>query len=65
MSAFSSLAHTAAVRAILNAKAGASIDDCIREGIILSAKERVNVTVVHDTKEYRILFNDLIGVVKG
>lgn len=38
----------------VNARPGADVSDCIEEAIIYAIQQRVNVVLVHNTKEYVI-----------
>ena len=58
------LLHTEKLSILINARGGATFDDCIRDGIALSARERANVTVVHNGKEYRVILNELFNTVQ-
>lgn len=39
---------------VIKALGGSSIDDCIKEAIVLSAMQRADVVLVHNEKEYII-----------
>lgn len=58
------LQHTTQISTVIQAKAGAQIDNCIREAILISVKEHVNVTLFHNEKEYKVVFNDVLATVK-
>lgn len=58
------LLHTQQLSIVLQARAGAQIDECIREAIALCARECVNVTLVHNEREYKVTFNELLATVQ-
>lgn len=58
------LLHTQQLSIVIRAKAGAQVNECICEAIALSARECVNVTLVHNEKEYKVVFNELLATVQ-
>jgi hypothetical protein len=48
----------------ISAQPGATIGDCMREAIWLACQEWINVTLVHNGREYLVLCNDLLGCVR-
>ena len=48
----------------IKAIGGASLSDCIREAIVVSAQQVCDVILVHNDKEYMVRWNELNKAVK-
>lgn len=49
----------------LDATSGAKISDCLEEGLIMCIKQRINITVVHNSNHYRIIHQDIYDSIKS
>ena len=58
------LLRTQQLSTTVQALPGTQIDQCIREAIALCSHEGVNVTLLHNEREYKIMFNDLLAAVQ-
>lgn len=56
--------HTQQLSIVVEARPGAQLDQCIREALALCAYECVNVTLVHNGREHKVAFNDLLAAVQ-
>ena len=58
------LLHTQQLSTVIQANPGAEINQCIYEAIALCSHERVNVTLVHNARQYKVTFNELLATVQ-
>jgi hypothetical protein len=53
--------NIAKTKICIKAKCGARISNCIREAVIMSMQERVNVELTHNSKKYIVCYDAILN----